>query len=73
MLTYALGRGVEYYDVETVDQIMARLEAGAGHFSALLLGIIESTPFQKQRAAPTLAITGRSQTETPQGVTKSKL
>jgi hypothetical protein len=48
-LTYALGRGLEYYDVETVDQIVARLEKTNGAFSALLLGVVESAPFQKMR------------------------
>jgi hypothetical protein len=49
LLTYALGRGLEYYDVETVDRIVDRLEKSDGHFSALLMGVIESTPFQKRR------------------------
>jgi hypothetical protein len=49
LLTYALGRGLEYYDVGTVDQIVQRLDENDGHFSALLAGIIESSPFQKQR------------------------
>jgi Protein of unknown function (DUF1588)/Protein of unknown function (DUF1587)/Protein of unknown function (DUF1592)/Protein of unknown function (DUF1585)/Protein of unknown function (DUF1595) len=49
MLTYALGRGLEYYDVETVDQIVDRLEADDGRFSALLTGVIESAPFQQRR------------------------
>ena len=49
LLTYALGRGLEYYDVETVDQIVDRLKKEDGHFSALLIGIIESAPFQKSR------------------------
>ena len=53
LLTYALGRGLEYYDVETVDQIVRRLESENGRFSALLHGIIESAPFQKQRTAAT--------------------
>jgi hypothetical protein len=53
LLIYALGRGLEYYDVETVDQIVHRLEAENGRFSALLTGIIESAPFQKQRTAAT--------------------
>jgi hypothetical protein len=54
LLTFALGRGLEYYDVETVDQIVERLEKERGRFSALLTGIVESTPFQKRRtlAAP---------------------
>ena len=38
LLTYALGRGLEYYDVETVDQIVARLEAANGRPSALIRG-----------------------------------
>jgi hypothetical protein len=49
LLTYALGRGLEYYDVETVDQIVQQLEERHGRFSALLLGVIESAPFQKTR------------------------
>jgi hypothetical protein len=57
LLTYALGRGTEYYDTETVDQIVTRIERENGRFSALLNGIIESAPFQKQRnrANPTLS------------------
>ncbi|HZJ15923.1 MAG TPA: DUF1592 domain-containing protein [Chthoniobacteraceae bacterium] len=53
MLTFAIGRGLEYYDVETVDRIVRRLEAENGRFSALLNGIIESAPFQKQRTGAT--------------------
>ena len=49
LLTYALGRGPEYYDVETVDKIVNQLEKNDGHFSTLLTGIIESAPFQEQR------------------------
>jgi hypothetical protein len=50
MLTYALGRGLDYYDVETVDVIVERIEKNDGRFSTLLTGIIESAPFQKRRA-----------------------
>ena len=52
LLTYALGRGLEYYDVETVDQIVERLDRENGRFSALLMGVIESAPFQKRRNNP---------------------
>ncbi len=51
LLTYALGRGLEYYDEVTVDQIVVRLDREQGKFSALLMGIIESAPFQKVRVA----------------------
>jgi hypothetical protein len=49
MLTYALGRGTDYYDVPAVDAIVARLEKEGGRVSALIAGIIESVPFQKRR------------------------
>ena len=51
MITYALGRGVEYYDVEALDRITAGLERGNVRFSALLTGIVESAPFQRRRGA----------------------
>ena len=49
LLTYALGRGLEDYDVYTVDRIVESLEREQGRFSALLMGVIESAPFQKRR------------------------
>jgi hypothetical protein len=49
LLTYALGRGLEYYDTHAVDLIVDRLAREEGRMSALLLGVIESAPFQKQR------------------------
>ncbi|MEI9865981.1 MAG: DUF1592 domain-containing protein [Limisphaerales bacterium] len=59
LLTYALGRGLDYYDVETVDQIVARVEKSGGKPSALLAGIVESAPFQKTRTpVRTAAATG---------------
>jgi hypothetical protein len=55
LLAYALGRGLEYYDVQSVDQIVDQLEKNNGHFSALLMGVIESAPFQKSRASAAVA------------------
>ena len=49
LLAYAIGRGTESYDVEAIDQIVLRLDKENGRFSALLMGIIESAPFQKMR------------------------
>ena len=50
LLTYALGRGVEYYDTDTLDNLVAKLDAAEGRPSALIKGIIESVPFQQRRA-----------------------
>jgi hypothetical protein len=49
MLTYALGRGLEYYDVGTVDQIVDRIKANGGRPATLLAGVVQSAPFQKCR------------------------
>jgi hypothetical protein len=52
LLTYALGRGLDYNDTETVDRLVAQLDAAGGRPSALLRGIVESVPFQQRRLAP---------------------
>tara|TARA_R110002096_G_scaffold135954_3_gene288232 strand:- start:4595 stop:6949 length:2355 start_codon:yes stop_codon:yes gene_type:complete len=48
MLTYSLGRGVEYYDAPTIDGIAAKLSKG-GSLRELIHGVVESAPFQKRR------------------------
>ncbi len=49
MLTYALGRGVEYYDRPVLDRIVQQVESGNDKFSALILAVAESFPFQNCR------------------------
>ena len=58
LLTYVLGRGVEYYDVPTIDAIVGKLDRDQGRFSTLLLGVLESAPFQQRRVAPHAASAG---------------
>lgn len=55
LLTYALGRGLEYYDVATVDAIVERLKKSGGRPSVLIAGVVESAPFQKTRSAQVAA------------------
>ena len=49
ILTYAIGRGPEYYDAVSIDAIVSRLHEGEGTLKELVLAIIESSPFQKRR------------------------
>ena len=49
MLTFALGRGLERYDRRTVEAISSRLAASDYRFSALVLEIVKSLPFQRRR------------------------
>jgi len=47
MMTYAVGRGIEYYDKCAVDKIMADTKRYDYKFAYIVAGIIESDPFQK--------------------------
>jgi len=49
LLTYALGRGLEYYDMPTVRRIVHDADAKNDRFSSIVLGIVESTPFEMRR------------------------
>jgi hypothetical protein len=51
LLTFALGRGMEYHDAPAIRQIVRRAQADDYRFSALILGIVNSTPFQ-MRTSP---------------------
>ena len=51
LLTYALGRGVEYHDRPAIRRIVHDAAPGGYTWSALVTGIIRSTPFQMRRAS----------------------
>ena len=50
LLTYALGRGVEPSDMPAVRQVLRAAAPAQHRWSALVLAIVESTPFQMRRA-----------------------
>jgi hypothetical protein len=50
MLIYALGRGLENYDRPVVNQVVSGVAKDQYRFSSLVLGIVNSVPFQDRRA-----------------------
>jgi hypothetical protein len=52
LLTYALGRGLEYYDAPAVRAIDRAAEADDYRWSSIILGIVKSAPFQMRRSEP---------------------
>jgi Protein of unknown function (DUF1587)./Protein of unknown function (DUF1592)./Protein of unknown function (DUF1595)./Protein of unknown function (DUF1588)./Protein of unknown function (DUF1585). len=52
LMTYAIGRGIEWYDRCTIDSILAELESN-DRFSTVVLEIVQSAPFQSRRPHPT--------------------
>jgi hypothetical protein len=51
LLTYALGRGLEYYDAPAIRAIGRAAAADDYRWSSLMLAIVESAPFQMRTAA----------------------
>ncbi|MEE8542993.1 MAG: DUF1592 domain-containing protein [Gammaproteobacteria bacterium] len=51
LLTYALGRGVEYYDSPTVREIVRQATRENYRWSSLILATVNSVPFQMRRSA----------------------
>ena len=50
LMTFALGRGVEYFDAPAVRKIVRDSKKDEYRFSSVILGIVQSAPFQMRRA-----------------------
>ena len=50
LMTYALGRGLDYYDEPAVRAILRDSRADDYKFSSIVLGIVNSTPFRMRRS-----------------------
>ena len=51
LLTYALGRGVEQYDAPIIRRIVREASATDQKWSSIVLGIVNSNPFQMRRVS----------------------
>jgi hypothetical protein len=60
LLTYALGRGVEYEDMPIVRAIVGESEASGYRFSSLVLGIVKSPAFQMNTKTPVPVVEQRA-------------
>lgn len=58
LLTYALGRGLQYYDAPTVRAIDRTAASGDYRWSSIILGIVKSAPFQMRMASQGPALSG---------------
>ena len=51
LMTYGLGRSVEYYDMPAVRQIVRDASRDNYRFSSIVMGIVKSAPFQMRKSA----------------------
>jgi hypothetical protein len=49
LMTYGIGRGLEYYDMPTVRSIVKEAARTNYRFSSLVLGVVKSAPFQMKK------------------------
>jgi len=61
LMTYALGRGVDYYDAPTIRRIARDLARDDYRWSSLVLGIVGSDSFQMRRAPDDAALVAAQQ------------
>jgi len=52
LMIYALGRGLQYYDMPVVRRVLKNAAAGGYKFSDIVLGIVESDPFRMRARTP---------------------
>jgi hypothetical protein len=50
LLTYSLGRGVEYYDMPAIRKILKDAARDDYRWSSIILGVVRSVPFQMRTA-----------------------
>jgi hypothetical protein len=50
LLTYALGRGVEYYDAPAVRKVLSNARTNDFRFSSMIVEVVNSTPFQMRKS-----------------------
>jgi hypothetical protein len=62
LLTYGLGRGLDYRDMPLVRALARDAAAGSDKFSALVLGVVKSRPFSMNTIAASPAVTKTAST-----------
>ena len=50
LMTYALGRGIEYYDAPAIRAIVRDARARRFRMSSIVLGVVKSQPFQMRKS-----------------------
>jgi mono/diheme cytochrome c family protein len=55
LMTYGLGRGVEYYDMPVIRSIVRDADKDGDRFTSILMGVIKSAPFQMRTTAAEVA------------------
>jgi hypothetical protein len=59
MMSYALGRRIEYYDMPAIRKIVRDAKASEYRMSALILGIVQSAAFRNAVAETTTDVANR--------------
>ncbi|HET6248191.1 MAG TPA: DUF1592 domain-containing protein [Tepidisphaeraceae bacterium] len=72
MLTYALGRGTEYYDTCTLRDVAGEVEKNNYHFSAMIGALVKSDAFLKRRPFAELKLEKAKAKQASKGAPETK-
>ena len=68
MMMYALGRGVEYYDMPTIRKIVRDARRDNFRFSSIVMGIVSAPSFQSSMVEQTKPESGKADQKSPQQI-----
>jgi mono/diheme cytochrome c family protein len=68
LMTYALGRSLDYRDMPTVRRIVRQAAAGEYHFKSIVLGVVTSDAFRKREGTARDAAPAQTASNNPAGI-----
>jgi hypothetical protein len=72
LMTYGLGRGVEYYDMPSIRKIVRDSKASNYKFSSIVMGIVNAPAFQSSMVERAEVGSNNETVAAPQAVAKAK-
>jgi cytochrome c5 len=68
VLSYALGRGIQGYDKQAIDDITANVKKDGDTFNSVILNVVKSFPFQNARGSVAIAASASTASKAPKGL-----
>jgi hypothetical protein len=68
VLSYALGRGIQGYDKQAIDDITASVKKDGDTFNSVILHVVKSFPFQNARGSVAVAASVSTTSKAPKGL-----
>jgi len=68
VLSYSLGRGIQGYDRQSIEEITANVKKDGDTFNSVILNVVKSFPFQNAKGGATVAATANTSSKAQNGL-----